>query len=126
MERSLEDMRAEQIRASAQKEQQGKRHEIQHQGQGGVHHQGDGHPAGKQHGGPDAQGMELLDGGLDVIAVAGQAADEGGQAEGVELGPGQVDGFLKHLLADVVAYVVGVAHPSRRLAASPSTSPTVE
>ncbi len=62
--------------------------------------------------------MELLDGGLDVIAVAGQAADEGGQAEGVELGPGQVDGFLKHLLADVVAYVVGVAHPSRRLAAT--------
>ena len=43
----------------------------------------------------DAHGLQRLDAGLDVVAVAGHPADQAGQAEGVELRPRQVGGFGK-------------------------------
>lgn len=67
-------------------------------------------PPQQQDGHPDAHGLERLDAGLDVIAVAGHPADEAGQAEPVELSPREVGRPGEQVLPDVIGDVVGVVH----------------
>ena len=78
-----------------------------------VHQQRDQCPAEEHDRRAHAQGLELLHGGLDVVAVAGHAGDEARQAEGVKLAAAEIRGFAKELLPHVVADFVSVAdgHP---------------
>ena len=82
----------------------------QNRGQGRVHGQGDGDAAQEHHGHPHAHGLQRLDAGLDIIAVAGHAADEAGQAEVIKLRAGEVGRLGKEGLAHVVGDAVGIVN----------------
>lgn len=77
-------------------------------GQHGVHEQCHNDAAQQEHGHADAHGLERLDAGLDIVAVAGHAADEAGKAERVKLAAGEVGSLGEERLADVVGDAVGV------------------
>ena len=88
-------------------DQEGEHHHQDH-GQAGIHEEGDRQSPQEHHGGPDAQGLELLHRGLDVVAVRSHAGDEGGQAEAVEPVPVQIGDLPEQGLPHVVAHPVGV------------------
>ena len=75
-----------------------------------VHHQRYTDAAQKHHRYAHAQGLQGLHAGLHVVAVAGHAADEAGQTEGVELRAGEVGRFGKQVLTDIVGHVMRVVN----------------
>ena len=91
-------------------------HDHQDHGKAAVHDQGHDDAADQHHGRPDAERLELLDCGLDVVAVGGHAGNEARQAEAVELRAGEVGSFFEEFLPDFIADAVGVVHgfPVRR------------
>ena len=83
-------------------------HDDQNARQPEIHQHGHEQAAQQHHRGPDAEALQLLRGGLHIVAVAGHAADQAGQAHRIELASVEIDGFLKQLLPDVIADPVGV------------------
>ena len=87
------------------------RHDDQENGrQGRVHQQRHHNAAYQHHRHPDAHGLGGLDRRLDVVAIAGQAADEAGQTEPVELRAGEIQRLGEEGLPDVVGDAMGVVH----------------
>ena len=87
--------------------EQGK-HDHQDHGKRSVHGQGHGHAAQEQHRRTDAQSLELLHGGLHIVAVGGHAGNEGGKTESVELVAAEVGDLSEKRLPHIIADAMGI------------------